>query len=245
MTPAANQAATVSGHHLSAEAMTSLREAASATGVDFQFLVAQASLESGFRGASRSAKSSAAGIFQFTTGTWLAMMRAHGAKYGHAALAKAVKPQADGRLGVADPHTEKKILDLRKDVKMSALFAAEYAKDNAQRLAAAGMGHKPGAAELHLAHLLGPNGAIRFLKARAHDGQQPAASVVPAAAKHNRALFYADGGRTPQSVATVYRNIQQRIDAPIRQVASLENARLRPALGLTTGPIAARGDHRA
>jgi hypothetical protein len=244
MTLAANQSATVAGHHLSSEAMTSLREAANATGVDFHFLVAQASLESGFKGGSRATKSSAAGIFQFTAGTWLSMMHAHGAKYGYAALAKAVKPQPDGHLGVADRHTEKQILDLRKDVKLSALFAAEYAKDNAQRLAA-GVGHKPGAAELHLAHLLGPNGAIRFLKARAHDGKQPAASVVPAAAKHNPALFYTEGNRTPQSVATVYRKIQQRINEPIRQVASLENTRLRPALGLTTGPIAPRGNRPA
>jgi hypothetical protein len=170
-------------------------------------------------------------------------MREHGAKYGYTALAKQVKAQPNGNLGVADRRVEKQILDLRKDVKLSALFAAEYAKDNAGKIEGA-IGRKAGPADLHLAHLLGPNGAIRFLKARMHDGKQTAAAVVPTAAKHNPTLFYAEDAGTPQSVAAVYRKIQQRMDGPLKQVAAIENSRLRPALGLVTA-AAPRNDRRA
>lgn len=235
---------TVAGHHLSPEVMTSLREAASKTGVDFDFLVAQASLESGFASGAHAHRSSAAGLFQFTSGTWLRMMHLHGAAYGHEDLVKHIKPNANGSFSVDDPHLEKKILDLRKDVGLSAVMAAEYAKTNASHIEAA-TGHKASAADLHLAHLLGTSGAVRFLKARDHNAHQSAAAVVPAAARQNRNLFYAHGSRTPQSVATVYQRVQERIDVPMREVAELEHQRLRPAMGLSADAPQVRTDRRA
>lgn len=235
---------TVAGHHLSPEVMTSLREAAAKTGVDFDFLVAQASLESGFSGGAHSHRGSAAGLFQFTSGTWLRMMHQHGAAYGHEDLVKHIKPHANGGFTVDDRRAEKQILDLRQDVGLSAVMAAEYAKTNAGHIEAA-IGHKATAADLHLAHLLGTSGAVRFLKAREHNERQPAASVVPAAARQNPNLFYAHGSKTPQSVATVYQRIQERIDVPLRQVAEVEKQPLRPALGLTADAPQARTDRRA
>jgi transglycosylase-like protein with SLT domain len=224
--------AIIAGRHLMPELMQTLRDAAAKTGVDFDFLVAQASVESGFRSKARAARSSAAGIFQFTGSTWLQMMREHGAKYGYADLAAAVKPAANGTVGVADKATQQRILALRQDDRLSALFAAEYAKSNAARLENA-TGHRATAAELHLAHLLGPNGAVRFLKAHEDDERQAAAKILPAAARHNPALFYGRGGRTAKSVAAVYQKIQEKLDLPLRQVAELETDQLRPALGLS------------
>ena len=63
--------AVIAGQRLSPEVMNSLREAASKTGVDFEFLVAQASLESGFRGNVHANRGSASGLFQFTGATWM------------------------------------------------------------------------------------------------------------------------------------------------------------------------------
>jgi hypothetical protein len=223
---------TVSGHRLSPELMQTLRDAAARTGVNYEYLVAQASVESGFHGKAQARHSSAAGLFQFTGATWLRMMRDHGAKYGYGALAKEVKFTPHGGITVADKAAHDRILALRRDDRLSALFAAEYAKENGARLEAA-TGHRATPAELHLAHLLGPNGALRFLKAHEHDGHQAAAKVLPAAARYNPALFYGAGGRTAQSVAAVYRKIQERFDAPLRQVAALESEQLRPALGLS------------
>jgi hypothetical protein len=242
--PTPTGGAMIGGHHLSPETLASLRGAAAKTGVDFEFLVAQASLESGFHADIKSSQSSAAGIFQFTSGAWLNMMRDYGAKHGYADLAAEIKPMGHGHLGVADKATLKKILDLRKDVNLSALLAGELAKYNAHHIEAA-TGRKATAADLHLAHILGPNGAVRFLKAREHNASQIAADVVPAAAKQNRTLFFAHGSGTPQSVATVYRRIQERLAGPMRQVAALNREKLRGALGLEAEAPQVRTDRRA
>jgi len=236
--------AIIGGHRLSPEVMENIREAASKTGVDFDFLVAQASVESGFRGNAHAERGSAAGLFQFTGATWLRMMHDHGAKYGHADLARATKLTAQGTVAVADPATEHRILELRRDNKLSALFAAEYAKTNGSRIEAA-TGHKASAAELHLAHLLGPNGAIRFLKAHATNGGQSAAKVVPEAARENPGLFYRRGTRNAQSVAAVYRNIEEKLSKPLHQVGAVEKEPLRQALGLSDNLPPQRTDRRA
>jgi hypothetical protein len=244
MTVAPQFGTVIAGQRLSPEVMDSIREAATKTGVDFEFLVAQASLESGFRGNVHAAKTSATGLFQFTGATWLLMMHDHGAQYGYADLAKAVKLNAQGGAAVADKQTERRILELRSNTRLSALFAAEYAKTNGSRLQAV-TGHKATPAELHLAHLLGPNGAIRFIKAHDVNGSQSAAKVVPEAARENPGLFYSRGTRTAQSVATVYRNIQDKLNVPLRQVADLESAPLRPAMGLSDNLPRPRTDRRA
>jgi hypothetical protein len=103
---------------------------------------------------------------------------------------------------------------------------------------------KAGAAELHLAHLLGASGAIRFLKAQQADAAQPAASVLPAAAKQNPSLFFESHGHTPHSVAAVYGKIKNRIETPLRQVADAtppEAGGLRPGPGITDTPPKKRG----
>ncbi len=234
----------IAGQRLSPEVMSSIREAANKTGVDFEFLVAQASVESGFRGNVHAHRSSATGLFQFTGATWLSMMHQHGAQYGYADLAKAVKLNSQGAAVVADKQTERKILELRSNDRLSALFAAEYAKTNGHRLEAV-TGHKATPAELHLAHLLGPYGAIKFIKAHEVNGSQSAAKVAPVAARQNPGLFYTHGSNTARSVATVYRNIQEKLSVPLRQVAELENAPLRPALGLSDNLPRPRTDRRA
>jgi hypothetical protein len=216
------QQATVGGHALPPDVLQSIRSASTATGVDFKFLVAQASLESGFQADVTSRRSSAAGLFQFTSQTWLNMVRDHGAKYGQADLASQIATQSNGKLGVADKTLEKQILDLRKDVTLSAQMAAELTKSNSTQLQKA-LGRKPSAADLHLSMLLGAAGAVRFLKAHQADADTSAADLVPAAARQNPTIFY-DSGHTPKTVAAVYQRIEQSIAAPMRQVAALEHA---------------------
>jgi len=221
----------ISGKQLPADVAASLRAASQRTGVDFAFLVAQASLESGFDAKARASNSSASGLFQFTGQTWMTMMREHGAKYGYGDLARTIHDQGDGTLGASDPAAQKKILDLRKNVELAANMAAEYAKENGRYIAHA-MGRHANAADLHLAHLLGPAGAVRFLKARASDGETSAVDLMPAAARQNPSLFY-EHGQTAQSVAAVYRQIEQRIGTPIRQVVAYEPAALKPGIGIS------------
>jgi hypothetical protein len=228
----------VAGHPLSPEILESLKQASQATGVDFGFLVAQAAAESGLRGEvhARQRHSSAAGLFQFNAQTWLQMVKSHGAKYGLAAQAGQIMAHADGRLSTASRASAHEILDLRRDVRLSALLAAELAKQNAAALHKA-FHRKAGPAELHLAHLLGASGAIRFLRARQTDAGQAAASVVPAAAKQNPQLFFERGDHTPHSVASVYGKVKARIETPLKQAGEATVlANLRPNAGLIDTP---------
>lgn len=232
----------VAGRPLSQEIVDSLKQASAATGVDFDFLVAQASAESGLRGSihARQRHSSASGLFQFTAQTWLQMMREHGAEYGYGQLAERIITLPNGHLGSSDRATEKQILALRTDVKLSAIMAGELAKQNAQALEHA-FHRRASPAELHLAHLLGATGAIRFLRARADDAAQPAADVVPAAARQNPQLFFdRDHQHTPHSVAAVYGKIKSGIETPLKQLEAATRARrtdiadeLRPGPGIT------------
>ncbi len=235
----------VTGHRLSPEILQSLKEASAKTGVDFDFLVAQATAESGLRGEVRARQrhSSAAGLFQFNEQTWMEMVRQHGSKYGLGDVAARVTTLADGRLGTTDRALDNKILDLRKDVRLSAMFAGELAKHNATALQKA-LHRKADAADLHLAHLLGTTGAIRFLRAREADAAQPAATVLPAAARQNPQLFFERGDHTPKTVAAVYGKIKAKIETPLKQLASSPTSitdGLRPGAGLTDALPKKRG----
>jgi len=225
----------VAGFALPPEVLSSIRDASQRTGVDFKFLVAQAALESGFRTEAASGRSSAAGLFQFTSQTWLGLVHQHGAQYGEGELAAKIERQAGGRYKVQDRATEREILALRSDPKLASLMAAEVTKANAQQLQHA-LGRKPNAAELRLAMFLGPAGAIKFLQARAADGGTAAADLVPAAARQNPQIFY-DPGRTPATVAAVYGRIEASLKAPLKQVAAIErhphaDVPLKPGPGL-------------
>jgi hypothetical protein len=238
----------VAGQRLSPEIIDSIKAASASTGVDFDFLVAQATVESGLRGAAhaRQPHSTAAGLFQFTAQTWLRMLRDHGAAHGHGELAGQITALANGHLGAADRASEKQILDLRQDPTLSAIMAGELAKQNGQALQKA-FDRKAGPAELHLAHLLGAAGAIRFLRARTADATQSAADVMPAAARQNPQLFFGRGDHSPSTVAAVYGKIKNRIETPLKELAAATQslgvaARLRPGPGLTDALPRKRGE---
>ena len=55
------------------------------------------------------------------------------------------------------------VLALRLNPRLSTLMAAETIKRNVQILSSK-TGHEPGRTELYLAHYLGPDGAVKFLK---------------------------------------------------------------------------------
>src|SRR3954464_13439738 len=87
-----------------------IRRASEATGVDFGFLMAEAAQESGFRADAKATTSSATGLFQFTEGTWLEMVRRHGARHGLGAEAAQIGSDEAGRPSVADPSRRSAIL---------------------------------------------------------------------------------------------------------------------------------------
>lgn len=170
-----------------------IARAAERTGVDFNYLLAQAKLESSLDPGARAGTSSAAGLFQFTNGTWLETLDRHGETHGLGWAGQAIE---GGRL--RDPAIRAQVMGLRFDADASALMAAELANDNRVALSVQ-LGREPDAAELYLAHFLGIGGAGRFLSALASDPDQSAAALLPQAAAANRRIFY-DAAGAPRSV---------------------------------------------
>lgn len=210
-----------------ADVQAAIARAAQATGVDFSYLLAQARIESSLNPAARAQTSSAAGLYQFMQGTWLAMLDRHGARHG---LGWADAAIAGGK--VSDPALRSQVMALRFDPDASALMAAELANDNRASLTAT-LGREPDAAELYVAHFLGAEGAGRFLTALAADPGQSAAALLPAAAAANRGVFFADGA--PRSVGQVMDLLRGKVaaamDGTALPVAATSLAATNPALG--------------
>ena len=180
-----------------------IARAAAATGVDFQYLMAQAKLESSLDPTARAATSSAAGLYQFTQGTWLQTLDRHAERHGLDWVDAAIQ---GGR--VADPSMRAQIMSLRYDADMSAMMAAELAADNRAELTSL-LGREPDAAELYLAHFLGSAGASQFLSALNSNPSQSAAAILPKAAAANRSIFYEAG--VPRSVGGVMDAIRGKV----------------------------------
>ena len=81
-------------------------------------------------------------------------------------------------------------------------MAGEVARDNGRRLEAR-LGRVAGAADLYMAHFLGAGGAAQFLTALAASPDAPAATIAPAAARANHAVFFSRDGHA-RSLADVY-----------------------------------------
>jgi len=188
----------------------SIRQASAATNVDFGLLVAEAQQESGFDPHAKAANSSATGLYQFIDGTWLQMVQRYGAKYGIGDLAQQVTLDGAGRPRVADPAVRQQILDLRKDPKLSASFAAEYTRSNQTDLERT-LGRSVNHADLYMAHFLGAGGASRFLEAVGSDGNVIAADLLPDAAAANKPVFYDSRTGAPKTVAEIYRAFADKV----------------------------------
>ena len=209
--------------------VNSIRQAARATQVDFGLLLAQAQQESGFQADAKASGSSATGLYQFIDSTWLGLVQRFGAKYGVGGLAQQIVTDASGRAVVNDPAARQRILDLRKDPRLSAALAAEYARQNKGELEQA-LGRPASNADLYMAHFLGAGGATTFLKAVASAGGTAGAELLPDAAAANRGVFYDAGGR-PLSVAQIYQSFATKINQQASQLTGAA-AGVGPVAGL-------------
>lgn len=181
-----------------------LRNAARATGVDFDFLVRTARRESSFNPSAKAPTSSAAGLFQFIEQTWLSTVKRHGAKHGLDRFADVITRGADGRYRVTDPAQRRAVLALRYDAQAASLMAGELAADHAAYLRGR-TGKEPSAGDLYAAHFLGPAGSAKLIEAMRSRPGASAASLFPDAAGANRSIFYRQG--RPATVAEVYANL--------------------------------------
>lgn len=213
-----------------AQALSAIRKASQRTGVNFAYLVQQASAESGFNPSAKSKSSSATGLYQFIESTWMGMVKKHGAKYGLGDLASQIG--AKGR--VADRALRKEILALRNDPEIASALAAEFAGEN-EKFLKREWGGKVGSTELYLAHFLGAGGAAAFLNARDENPLQQAALVFPDAAKSNRNVFYDTRAGRPKSLDEVYAFFDRKFEiksdaAPAREEFQIAERPAYPSL---------------
>ena len=206
-----------------AEVQGAIARAATRTGVDFDYLLAQARLESGLDPSAKAQTSSATGLYQFIDSTWLRTLDRHGAKHGMDWADAAIGP--GGR--VTDAATRNHLLSLRYDADTSSLMAAELTRENAEGLRTT-LGREPQPAELYLAHFLGLGGAQQFLGALGSNPSQSAVALLPQAAHANKSIFFSGG--TPRSVGEVMAVMQEKVaGASVTGRQTVQN-RNRPAL---------------
>jgi len=183
------------------QVVSMIRQVATTHNVDFKYLLNQANVESGLDPRAKAGASSATGLFQFTSATWLEMVKRHGDKVGLAAEAQSLRSNS------ASASERLQILDLRNEPQAATALAAHLAADNAQALAAAG--HKAiGPTELYLAHFLGSGGANTFLNGLRDTPNDPAARSLPAAASTNAGVFFKN--RAPQTYQQIYDRFSEK-----------------------------------
>lgn len=185
-----------------ADVTRAISVAAERTGVDFNYLYAQAKSESGLDPDVKAASSSASGLYQFIDQSWLGIVKQHGSEHGFGWAANAISRDGRGRWHV-DPEMKQAVFGLRNQAGPAALMAAEYAGDNAAGLARS-LGRSIGGTDLYFAHFLGLGGATKFLKRMDADPDASAAAAFPREAAANRSIFY-DRTGNPRSLSDVYR----------------------------------------
>ena len=190
-----------------------IANASQKTGIDFNYLLGQAKLESGLRPDARAGTSSASGLYQFIDQSWLRVVKAHGTEHGLGWAANAISTTGGGRAVVADPATRKAILDLRRDPNVASLMAAEHASDNKGALESA-TGRTATGTDLYMAHFLGLGGARSFLAAMQSAPDRTGAAMFPAAAHANRNVFYdASGGA--RSLSEIYSRFGAKLERSV------------------------------
>lgn len=216
-----------------------IAQAASRTGVDFDYLYNQARIESSLDPEARARTSSAAGLYQFTKQTWLQVVKNHGAEHGLGWAAEAIDKSGAG-YSVDDPAMRTAIDNLRYDPELASTMAGEFAADNRDKLEGA-LGRPAESVDLYLAHFLGAKGATDFLAAYDADPSMAAAPLFPAAAAANRSIFYGPGG-SPRSLGEIRGNFATKLGgstpgAPSMTTVSWTQARRNVSEASTRAPL--------
>lgn len=196
-----NQAMPISSANAQPPVTAIVADVARRTGVDFDFLIDVARVESNFNPAAQARTSSAHGLYQFTNQTWLATLHQHGESQGYGWAADTIQRTAGGRYAIADPGVRASVMALRGDPAAAASMAAMLTADNRDALTAR-TGAAPDDVDLYLAHFLGAAGAVKFVTAWRDNPDQAAAPLLPAAAAANRSIFYAANG-APRSLDAI------------------------------------------
>jgi hypothetical protein len=193
---------------LRARVTGAIKQAASATGASFEYMLATAKMESDFNPTAGASTSSARGLYQFIEQTWLGTVKDAGGQLGYGQYADAVTKTASGDYVVVDPTMRRAIMKLRDDPTASSAMAAVLTQSNSFQLTGK-IGRRPSDAELYMAHFLGIGGAARLITSAEEAPDASAARMFPTAAAANRPIFYERTGQA-RSVSEVYNVLETR-----------------------------------
>jgi hypothetical protein len=196
---------------------SAIQRAAERTGIDFDYLLGQAKIESGLNANARAGTSSASGLYQFIEQSWLAVVKKHGSEHGLGWAADSIQQTASGRYAVTGGNRQA-ILGLRNNPEAASLMAAEHASDNKDAIEAA-TGRAATGTDLYMAHFLGLGGARQFLGAMAANPDRSAASLFPGAARANRNVFFERDG-SARSLSEVYQRFADKLGDGAEGVAA-------------------------
>ena len=162
-------------------------------GVDAEYLTVVAARESSFDPEAHAHRTSAAGLYQFSAGTWLRAVKMFGAKHGLGDYADLISIDDDGAVSMPRGKDRNELLSLRSDPELAALMAAELARDNQLRLERM-LGRSVTPAETYMAHLFGVVPAARMIGAARSAPHTKGAELLPSAARTNPNIFNAASG---------------------------------------------------
>ena len=203
---------------------SAIQTAAARTGIDFDYLLGQAKLESGLNANARAGTSSATGLYQFIESSWLAVVKKHGAEHGLGWAADSIGKTPGGRYTVSGGNRAA-ILALRNNPEVASLMAAEHAGDNKASLEGS-LGREANGTDLYMAHFLGLGGARQFLSAMQRNPDRSAAAIFPAAARANRGVFFERDG-SARSLSEVYQRFAGKLGEGAGDTGTVDASRNR------------------
>ncbi len=189
-----------------------IMQASKVTGADPVYMMALADKESSFLPGNKASTSSAVGLFQFISSTWLEAVRSFGPKHGLFMEAAAIEGPT-GKLSVPAATKHEHILGLRRNPYISALMAAEMMQRDKDKIEKR-LGRKLSRSEFYLSHFFGVDSASRFIALVDDKPKKSAGSAFPAAARSNKSLFFTKSGKKTRelTVSEVYGKIDAMID---------------------------------
>jgi hypothetical protein len=195
-----------------------IKQAATATGTSFQYLLTTAKMESDFNPKAAASTSSASGLFQFIGQTWLGTVKEAGAQLGYGQYADAITKHNSGTYSVSDPTARSAVMKLRDDPAASSAMAGVLTRSNSFKLTGM-IGRRPTDSELYMAHFMGVGGAGKLINAAEDNPQASGARMFPNAAAANRSIFYDKSGHA-RSVSDVYSVLNSRYAAAANSPAT-------------------------
>lgn len=170
-------------------------------------------------------KSSAVGLFQFTTGTWIESIYKYGKKHNLDRFVDVIDKDDKGVYHVKNLKNKKVLLALRNNPKISAIMAAETMKAN-KNLVEDKIGNTVRVKDSYLIHVLGPTGASKFFENLHKRPNVPTSLLFPTEVKKNSHLFIEkkdDGKREVKRVRTISESHAFVADMISKQMNRYEN----------------------